>query len=300
MMPELIAGTIGLSIALLVLAVFRTNHSRLAERQLARLAQADATADPMATSFAHRALHPLTSRITGILMSVLPGRILNSVRRELQTAGAPMSLRSFLMIWVLFGLVLPLFVVLMLVVAGSALSGRMALAPLVWVALGTYLPWLMLRRRSKARATAIRKRLPDAIDLIITNIEAGLGLQAALLTVSERMSGPAAEEFGRAVREISLGMDRTAVFEAMAERSGVQEMRLFARAVAQSDRTGFPIARILRNHAGEIRERRRQVAREKAAKVPVKIILPTAIFIFPTLFLVILGPIGLYAASRFS
>lgn len=299
MMPELIAGAIGLSIALFVLAVFRTNHAQLAERQLARLAHADTTADPMAASFAHRALHPLTSRVTSVLMSVLPGRILSSLRRELQMAGAPMSLRSFLMIWVLFGLVLPLFVVLLLIAAGTELSGRMALAPFVWVALGTYLPWLMLRRRSKARATAIRKRLPDAIDLIITNIEAGLGLQAALLTVSERMSGPAAEEFGRAVREISLGMDRTEVFEAMAERSGVQEMRLFARAVAQSDRTGFPIARILRNHAAEIRERRRQVAREKAAKVPVKIILPTAMFIFPTLFLVILGPIGLHAASMF-
>lgn len=298
-MPELIAGAIGLSIALFVVAVFRTNRSQLAERQLARLAQADETADPLATSFAHRALHPLTSRITGMLMSVLPGRILNSIRRELQTAGAPMSLRSFLMIWVLAGLVMPLLVLLLLIVAGAELSGRMALAPLVWVALGTYLPWLILRRRSKARATAIRKRLPDAIDLIITNIEAGLGLQAALLTVSERMSGPAAEEFGRAVREISLGMDRTEVFEAMAERSGVQEMRLFARAVAQSDRTGFPIARILRNHAAEIRERRRQVAREKAAKVPVKIILPTALFIFPTLFLVILAPIGLYAVSTF-
>ncbi len=296
MVTELLAGAIGLSIATFVLAVFRTNHSRLAERQLERL-QPNTTSDPMASSFAHRALHPLISRVTNVLMAILPGRMLASLRRELQTAGSPMSLRSFLMIWIVSGFALPLLVVLLLLASGAELSGRLALAPLVWMALGTYLPWLMLRRRSKARATVIRKRLPDAIDLIITNIEAGLGLQAALLTVSQRMSGPAAEEFGRAVREISLGMDRTEVFESMAERSGVQEMRLFARAVAQSDRTGFPIARILRNHAAEIRERRRQVAREKAAKVPVKIILPTAMFIFPTLFLVILGPIGLYASS---
>ncbi len=298
-MPALIAGAIGFSVGLLVLALFRSNRSQAAERRIARMADPAEQSDPLATSFVQRVVQPVFSKVTGAAMVVLPSRVVAAVRSQLETAGAPISLRAFLMIWVASGIVLPLFVTMFAIVSGRELSGRMLLAPLVWMALGTVLPWFLLRRKAAARSAAINKRLPDAIDLIITNIEAGLGLQAALLTVSERMSGPTAEEFGRAVREISLGRDRTEVFEAMARRSGVADMRLFARAVAQSERTGFPIARILRNHAGEIRERRRQIAREKAAKVPVKIILPTAMFIFPTLFLVILGPIGLYAVEQF-
>lgn len=299
MVPALIAGSVGLSVALFVLAALTPARVASARRRVVELAPAEGATDPLAPSFANRILRPLAWRLTGIVMVIVPSRIVSSVRQRLEIAGSPISLRAFFLIWVLSGAVLPLTVLLLMVV----LQAEMGLWTIIgfgfWAALGTYLPWVALRRRAAARAKAIQKRLPDAIDLIITNIEAGLGLQAALLTVSERMSGPIAEEFGRAVREISMGRERTEVFDLMAQRSGVVDMRLFARAVAQSERTGFPIARILRNHAAEIRERRRQIVREKAAKVPVKIILPTAMFIFPTLFMVILAPIGLYAVSLF-
>ena len=299
MVPQLIAGTVGLSVALLVIAMFRRNGDSFARQRVARLAPETEDPDPLAASFVQRIIQPLGAHAAGIMMVILPGRIVAVVRRQLQIAGDPISLRSFLIIWLMSSLALPLSILLLLLGGGSEPGRNLLFGFAFWVFLGAFLPWFFLRRKAMSRARAVQQRLPDAIDLIITNIEAGLGLQAALLAVSERMNGPVADEFGRAVREISLGRERTEVFENMAERSGVADMRLFARAVAQSERTGFPIARILRNHSVEIRERRRQVAKEKAAKVPVKIILPTAMFIFPTLFIVILGPIGIYAADLF-
>jgi len=295
-MPVLIATTIGFSVSLFILAAFRSQTGPTAERRLGLAASTPR--DPLSESFVRRILQPIITRAASVLTVILPGRVLGRTRDYLEMAGTPIPLRSFLTIWAFMGLVVPLLLTMALIARGS-LSGGVLLAPLVWMAAGTYLPWLWLKRRAASRARSIQRQLPDAIDLIITNIEAGLGLQAALLAVSDRMAGPVAEEFGRAVREISVGRDRTDVFDAMARRSGVLEMRLFARAVAQAERTGFPIAKVLRNHASEIRERRRQVAREKAAKVPVKILFPTVMFMFPTLFIVILTPVAIDALARF-
>jgi tight adherence protein C len=87
---------------------------------------------------------------------------------------------------------------------------------------------------------------------------------------------------------------------AMSERTGVPEMRLFGRAVAQAEQTGIPVARVLRNHSAEVREKRRQLAREQAAKIPVKITFPTVLIVFPTLFLLILGPVAVAAIRQFA
>jgi len=285
----------GLTVALLVFGALRSNQPSLAARRRMEGLAEPGSEDPLAESFSRRIVMPFVNWTVNVITGLLPTRIVASVRRQLDLAGNPMTVQRFLVIWANVGIVLPLLVMLAIVIARAEIDRTVVLALMAWVGIGLYLPWLWLRQSARKRGKEIQRDLPDATDLIITNIEAGLGLQAALLTVSEKMSGPVAEEFGRAVRAISLGRSRSEAFFQMAERSGIAEMRLFARAVAQSEQTGIPIAKVLRNHAQESRLRRRQRAREQAAKVPVKITLPTVLFMFPTIFLLILGPVIIYA-----
>lgn len=297
MSAVLIAAMAGMTVAVLIVGMLRTNQPAVAaQRRMANLAEPSSN-DPLSDSFVRRAMMPTVDWTVRAVTGLLPARIVGAVQRQLDLAGEPMSVQRFLVVWANSGLVLPLVVMLALVIANGEISRVIFFAFLLWVGIGTYVPWLLLRKAAQKRVKAIQKDLPDATDLVITNLEAGLGLQAALLTVSEKMAGPVAEEFGRAVRTINLGRSRAEAFMQMADRSGSSEMRLFARAVAQSEQTGIPIAHVLRNHARESRERRRQHAREQAAKVPVKMTLPTVLFMFPTIFLLILGPVIIYAVD---
>jgi tight adherence protein C len=295
MMPLLIAVMAGASVAALLAGMLRRNPATVVAHQRVERLSDDSSVDPLTAPFASRAMLPAARWLVRVTTGLLPARIAGSLQHRLELAGEPMTAQRFLLIWASCGLAIPTVLVLGAVVLGGGISTTVLFAYFVWVAVGSYLPWLLLRRAGQRRIRAIQRDLPDAMDLVITNLEAGLGLQASLLTVSEKMAGPVGEEFGRAVRSINLGRNRSEAFMQMAERSGSAEMRLFARAVAQSEQTGIPIAHVLRNHAKESRERRRQHAREQAAKVPVKITLPTVLFMFPTIFLLILGPVIIYA-----
>ncbi len=129
--------------------------------------------------------------------------------------------------------------------------------------------------------------------MIVTCVESGLGLQAAMIRVAEHLDGAIALEFRQAAREVAMGRPRDETLTAMAERSGSRELRLLARAIIQAEQMGVSVGQVLRNQSRELRERRRQRAREKANMVPVKITIPTVLFIFPTLFLLMLGPVAL-------
>lgn len=176
-------------------------------------------------------------------------------------------------------------------------SSRRGLAALLVPAIVAVLPWYLLRRRAERRARRISRGLPQALDLIVTNIEGGLGLQAALLVVAQKVEGPIGEEFARATAEISVGVPRGEALMAMADRTGSDDVHAVARAITQAERSGISIAQLLRARATEMRERRRLTAREQANKVPVKMTIPVVFFIFPTFFLLLLTPVALNAAE---
>lgn len=299
----LISSLAGLTVGLLVLGLFRTNRTRnapdIAVRRRFNQLHTPEEGDPLVQSFASRVVRPMIAGAVRVVTRVLPTGIVASLNETIEMAGRPTTVNRFLATWIVAALGLPLVLALMLI----SLTGGirvMQLAPIVlWSAVALYVPWTGLRRKAKARIKQIGRDLPDAIDLIITNVEAGLGMQSALQVVSQKFGGPVGEEFGRVVREISLGADRTEALVTMAERSGVPDMRLFARSVAQAEQTGIPVARVLRNHSAEVREKRRQKAREQAAKIPVKITFPTVLIMFPTLFLLILGPVALNLMEQF-
>ncbi len=300
MSPVVLAILAGSTVAILFVALFRGNRDVEVHRRLERLGSDDDSVDMFELSFGERVIAPILGNIGNTGSSLLPQRVVQSIDASLETAGRPMTLSTFLTIWAAAGVVTPLGFGLLNVITSGTVSSTIAIVLAVWAGGGLYVPWMILRRKAQQRSDQIAKQLPDAIDLIVTNIEAGVGLQAALLTVSEKFKGPIAEEFGRAVNEISVGQPREEALLSMARRSQAREMFLFARAIAQAEQTGIPIAGVLRNHAAESRERRRQEAQEKAAKIPVKITLPTVMFMFPTLFLLLLGPIGLDVMDSFS
>lgn len=293
--PFVLAALAGLSVSIAVVGMFRTNRSRSGPKVHLRIEHfaTKQDANPLVQSFARRVIQPVVQAVLRVVVAILPVRIMASIEETIEAAGRQTSVSRFLTFWLTMGVGIPFGMALLVIIA----TGSIGLAQLIpiafWAGAALYLPWTALRRKAQQRIKSISRDLPDAIDLIITNVEAGLGLQAALLVVSEKFHGPVGEEFGRTVREISLGAERGQALASMATRTRVPEMRLFTRAVAQAEQTGISVARVLRNHSSEVRDKRRQLAREQAAKIPVKITFPTVLIMFPTLFLLILGPVAL-------
>jgi tight adherence protein C len=208
-----------------------------------------------------------------------------------------MSAESFLVLWAVLAFLAPTLLALFVVASKGSLSSMLIALILAFYGAGAYLPWYLLRRRAERRTRSIDRSLPDAIDLIVTSVESGIALQGAMLNVSRKFGGQIGSEFARVVTETSVGKSRPEALEAMAERTGSRDVRLFVRAVNQAEAMGISIGQVLRSQSAELRERRRQAAREQANKVPVKMTIPTVLFIFPTMFLLVIGPVALRAAD---
>jgi tight adherence protein C len=157
-------------------------------------------------------------------------------------------------------------------------------------ALGFWLPDLLLSNRAIKRRDAIRLRLPDTLDQLTITVEAGLGFDAAMARSAATTTGPLAEELGRTLQDVRAGMTRREALRGLVDRIDLPELRSFVTAVLQAEQYGVPVAQVLRVQARELRVKRRQRAEEQAAKLPVKLLFPTVLFIFPVLFIVLLGP----------
>jgi tight adherence protein C len=164
-------------------------------------------------------------------------------------------------------------------------------------AAGFFLPDVLLYNAGVKRQQKIQKALPDALDMLTVCVEAGLGFDAALAQVARNTNGPLAAEFSRVLQEIQIGKSRSRALRAMTERTTVPELRSFVSALVQAGELGITIADVLREQAKEMRLRRRQRAEEKAQKVPVKILFPLVFCLFPSMFIVILGPGALSIAQ---
>lgn len=155
---------------------------------------------------------------------------------------------------------------------------------------GYSLPDLLLWSRGRERQDLIQKELPDTMDQLTISVEAGLGFDAALARVASTGQGPLAEELQRLLGEIKVGVPRREALRHLLDRTEVQELRHFVLALQQAEEYGLPVARVLRIQATELRTKRRQRAEEQAMKIPVKIVFPLVLCIFPALFVVLLGP----------
>jgi tight adherence protein C len=156
--------------------------------------------------------------------------------------------------------------------------------------MGFAMPQMLLTSKIQRRQNEIRKAMPDALDLLAICVEAGLGFEAALQKVCEKWENELSLAFARVLREIQLGKLRKEALRDMADRIGLTELTSFTAAVIQSEQLGVSLAKILRIQSDQMRIRRRQIAEEKAHKAPVKMLIPMALLIFPTIMIVLLTP----------
>jgi len=182
----------------------------------------------------------------------------------------------------------------------GGLSPKGALFGALGAAAGFMLPDLMMMNKGAKRQEVLRMGLADALDMLTVCVEAGQGFDGAILQVAKSVEGPVAGEFARVLAEIQIGKSRGAAFSSLSARTKVPEIRTFVTALVQADRLGLPIGGVLREQSVQMRLVRRQRAEEKAQKVPVKILFPMLLCIFPALMIVIIGPGAIQMINTFS
>ncbi|WP_255768024.1 type II secretion system F family protein [Pseudarthrobacter sulfonivorans] len=176
----------------------------------------------------------------------------------------------------------------------------MKLAGLFLLFLGYFIPDLLLYSKGMERQKAMQLELANTLDQMLISVEAGLGFEGAMARAGENGKGPLAEELVRTLQDMQVGRSRRESYQALAERTNIPELRSFVQAVVQADTYGIAISRVLRIQAKVMRVKRRQRAEEKAMKLPVMILFPLLFFIFPVLFIAILGPAVINTVVTFS
>ena len=249
------------------------------------------------STFGHRVFRPALQRIGDMSAGLTRNTNLDTVRFRLLQAGFPYNLRARdFMALKLVGLCLVPFVMMIYIQLLIPMTGW-RFHPLVWLwalALSAWLGWrtadIWLSITIKKRQLEMQMALPDMIDLITISVEAGLGLYAAIQRVSMRFENPLSEEFMRVLQEVRLGRTHMDAMRDLVRRADVEDLTMFISSLIQAETLGVPIANVLRVQSERLRDKRRQRAREQAQKAPLKMLFPLVFFIFPALFVVILGP----------
>ena len=239
-------------------------------------------------SFRERAMLPLAGRVAHTVLRLSPKTTAEAVTLKLLSAGISMSTTTFLAVKggsAAGGFVLGLIFGGSVGGAGAAVLLGLTLTALGWVA-----PEFIVSSRGRARRETIRSALPDALDLLAVSVEAGLGFDASITKITEHMEGPLSNEFALMLGEMRVGEGRADALKKMEQRVAAPELSSFVRAIIQADQLGISLGRILRVQATDTRLRRQSAAEEKAMKAPIKMLFPTVLFIFPSMFIVILGP----------
>jgi tight adherence protein C len=243
--------------------------------------------------FRERVVTPSVQRLASLTLRLNPKMSIEAIGTKLLAAGLSVriSATQFLALKAALGLV-GFFGMLFVGVATNPIAG-IVLAPLMGM-FGFMIPGTILTFKIRSRREAIRAQLPDTLDLLAVSVEAGLGLDGALTKLTEHMEGPLVDEFALTLGEIRIGEGRPEALKKLTERVPTPEIAAFVRSVIQADQLGISLGRILRVQAADSRLRRQAAAEEKGMKAPIKMLFPTVIFIFPAMFLVILGPAFLH------
>lgn len=250
---------------------------------------------PMKPSIITKKLSNLVSKLKMLVESKLTIEAKSELEQKLRDAGLPYSwtpvdfrLMQFLIGAMLFSLSILLF--------GKSTENTASLFLLSGslAALGYYYPTFYLSTKKKRRMDLIQKSLADFFDMINLSVEAGMGVDAAIIKACNNTTGPLSEEFTKALEEMRLGKSRREVFVNLRNRVSVDAFQSIMTSLIQADQLGIGMSKVLRTLTERIREHQRQLAREKAMKAPVKMMFPMLFFIFPSIFIVLLGPLVIY------
>jgi tight adherence protein C len=239
--------------------------------------------------FKERVLLPAVERLAALALRLNPKTSADAIGTRLLAAGLSQRVSTTQFLAVKAGLAI--FGVAIAIASGAAFAAAagIVLAP-VLAAVGFICPDFILTLRVRARRERICSELPDALDLLAVSVEAGLGLDGAIAKLTEHLEGALVDEFALTLGEIRIGESRHEALKKFTERVPTPEVAAFVRSVIQADQLGISLGRILRVQGADSRLRRQAAAEEKAMKAPIKMLFPTVLFIFPAMFLVILGP----------
>ncbi|HEU0021741.1 MAG TPA: type II secretion system F family protein [Dehalococcoidia bacterium] len=285
-----IAVTIFAAVAIAVWGVFHTRENVLS-RRVRPASPAQMVKDrSLEGNLAQRVVAPLVSKIGRLLARTFPQNAVRRLDQMLVMAGEPMSTPVYLTFWTalaLFGGLILSFIAL----------SRPDISPLQLLGIGVPLlglsaggPYLILNRRVRSRQRSIIRALPDALDLLVTCMEAGLGVDAAFAKVTEKTSGLLSEAFSLYLKQAGLGRSRRDALTYVAERTGVKELVRLASAVTQGESVGASLGGVLRTQAADLRLLRRQRAQQTAQRAPVLMTIPLVLCFLPAMGIVIMAP----------
>jgi tight adherence protein C len=274
-------------------------HEDLLETRLSQFRDQSVTLEEIELQqpFVERVIRPNMERI-GAFMNTRVGRDrIVTIQNRLSLAGRPgnLTVNGFISLKMVAGIMTGVLFFLLFSFANieppliSGLPGHILLAAII--GLGGYaFPDLWLRQKVGRRQKEILLSLPNALDLLTISVEAGLGFDAALVRVTEKYKNALSEEFTQVLNEVRLGRPRLEALDDMGRRVGVEELHSFIQALIQSEQLGVGIAKVLRIQSEEMRRKRRQRAEGEAAQASLKMLFPMILFIFPTIFIVLMGP----------
>lgn len=255
--------------------------------------------DPEIARFADRVVGPAVERLAALALRLNPKASAEAIGARLIAAGLATRISTSQFLAVKAALALAGVVCALLFGIAVSPIAAVAFVPLLGV-LGFMLPETFLSIRVRERRERIRSELPDALDLLAVSVEAGLGLDGAIAKLTEHMHGALVDEFALTLGEMRVGEARPDALKRLAERVPAPEVGAFVRSVIQAEQLGISLGRILRVQAADSRLRRQAAAEERAMKAPIKMLFPTAVFILPAMFVVVLGPALLTLTSYLS
>ena len=249
--------------------------------------------------FHDRVLAPAIAKLARVTLKLNPRTTVDSVESKLMNAGLGRKISP------------TAFLAAKTAMAGAGLFSGVVIASMLGMALavvffapmgaliGFMFPSMFVTLKMRSRRDLIRAQLPDSLDLLSVSVEAGLGFDGALVKLTEHLEGPLIDELMFTLSEMRIGESRHDALKKLADRAATPEVGHFTRAIIQADQLGISLGRILRLQAADSRDRRQAAAEEKAMKAPIKMLFPTVMFIFPALFIVILGPAFLHLKNYF-
>jgi len=299
-MSELMFAVVASAVAIGALAFYAGNGVLTARRSSSRrLASLQTRDEVLSSGISERAIAPIIEGLGKFALRFTPQGWVNKAQKKLVYAG--MADRMDGNTWAALRIIALIAVLVMFFIVQSAFGSPIQKLMVFGVLMGIGFvgPEAILNRRIDERRKEMEKSLPDLIDLLVISVEAGLGFEAAMGRVVQAVPGELSREFTRTLQETRVGVSRHKALRALAERTEVDDLNAFVLALIQADQFGVSIARMLRVQADEMRVRRRQRAQEKAFAAPVKLVFPLVLCIFPSMFVVLLGPAAINIATVF-
>src|SRR5438876_1432905 len=295
-MLPILALAVGLGIFIIFLGIARTPQVNTAQMVQQRLSvyggEKPLTIEEVELQrpFTERFLRPSIEKLGSFLSRSTPAKARQDLMNKLELAGRPGNLtpEDFGAVRLVAAAVFAALGLLLGLLLGNVVY--LGISAIIGLILGYYAPVLWLKQKVDARRSEVQKGLPDALDLLVICVDAGLGFDAALARVTDKYKNALSDLLSKALREVSLGRPRLEALDEMGRNSGVEDLHNFMQAVIQSEQFGTGIGKILRIQADEMRRKRRQRAQEKGAQATLKMMLPMVGCIFPTLWIVLLGP----------